>query len=70
MLDYNNILKTVGIIGSILLGFGCLFLICKCKFCNNIKMNEQNNDSDKDAAYTRGGCEAETYTLDNMHAQL
>lgn len=60
MLDYNNILKTVGIIGSILLGFGCLFLICKCKFCNNIKMNEQNNDSDK----------SENYTLDNMHAQL
>lgn len=61
MLDYNNILKTVGIIGSILLGFGCLFLICKCKFCNNIKMNEQNkNDND----------DKENYTLDNMHAQL
>lgn len=62
MLDYNNILKTVGIIGSILLGFGCLFLICKCKFCNNIKMNNsKNNDSDTDK---------ENYTLDNMHAQL
>lgn len=64
MLDYNNILKTVGIIGSILLGFGCLFLICKCKFCNNIKMsnakNNGQNESDK----------SENYTLDNMHAQL
>lgn len=55
MLDNNDILKTVSILGSILLGFGCLFLICKCKICNNIKHSETN---------------ADTYTLEEMEAKV
>lgn len=51
-----EILKTVSIIGSILLGFGCLFLICKCKICNNIK-RENSNERDE-------------YTNDGMRANL